>query len=112
MRASILLPLAFAGVVAAGAAQAADPKIVTFFKETCGTCHGEVGEGMPGLAPPLKGSKFVIEGSQGDLSNTITKGRAGDAKRYKDLPSPMPPNSMSDSRLKGVIDYLKADLQK
>ncbi len=36
----------------------------------------------------------------------------GDARKYKDLPSPMPPNSMSDGRLKGIIDYIKGDLQK
>jgi hypothetical protein len=67
---------------------------------------------MKGLAPPLKGNKYVIESAHGELANTITKGRAGDAKRYKDLPSPMPPNQMSDGRLKGVIEYLKGDLQK
>ena len=112
MRATILLSFVTAGVVTAGAAQAADPKIVTFFTETCGTCHGEKGEGTKGLAPPLKGNKYVTDSSAGELAATITKGRAGDAKKYKDLPSPMPPNSMSDARLKGVIDYLKGDLQK
>lgn len=110
MRASILIPLAVASLLATGMAQAADPKIVNFFKETCGTCHGEAGEGMKGLAPPLKGNKFVMEG--GDLATTITKGRMGDAKKYKDLPSPMPANSMSDSRLAALIGYLKGDLQK
>jgi mono/diheme cytochrome c family protein len=93
-------------------ALAADAKIVNFFKETCGVCHGEKGEGMKGLAPPLKGSEFVKTASAAELGNTITKGRAGDAKKFKDLASPMPPNSMSDSRLAGVIDYLKGDLQK
>ena len=112
MRAKILIPLAAASLLAAGTAAAADAKIVTFFQENCGTCHGEMGEGMKGLAPPLKGNKFVTEGSQGDLAGTITKGRMGDAKRYKDLPSPMPANSMSDSRLSALIGYLKGDLQK
>lgn len=112
MRATILLPLAAAFFATPGSAAAADAKIVTFFQETCGTCHGETGEGMKGLAPALKGNKFVTEGSQGDIANTITKGRQGDAKRYKDLPSPMPANSMSDTRLSALIAYLKGDLQK
>ena len=112
MRASILTALTAASLLSAGASTAADPKIVNFFNETCGTCHGEKGEGMKGLAPPLKGNKFVTEGSQGDIASTITKGRMGDAKKYKDLPSPMPANSMSDSRLSGLIGYLKGDLQK
>ena len=91
---------------------AADAKVVAYFKETCGVCHGEAGEGMKGLAPPLKGSEYVKTASAADLGNTITKGRAGDQKKFKDLPSPMPPAQMSDSRLKGIIDYLKNDLQK
>lgn len=107
MRISVALALAMAG-----AAQAQDAKIVAFYKETCGICHGEAGEGMKGLAPPLKGNAFVTKGSEGELGHTIVKGREGAAKRYKDLASPMPANSMSDSRLKALVAYLKGDLQK
>jgi mono/diheme cytochrome c family protein len=99
-------------VVAAGMAHAADPKLVTYYKETCGVCHGENGEGTTGLAPPLKGNKFVTASPDADIAAVITKGREGAAKHYKDLPSPMPPQSMSDSRLKALIAYLKTDLQK
>ena len=90
----------------------AQDRTVTFFKETCGICHGEAGEGMKGLAPPLKGNDWVKSASEGDLATVITKGRQGDAKRHKDIPGPMPANSMSDSRLKAVIGYIKGDLQK
>jgi mono/diheme cytochrome c family protein len=98
--------------LAAPAALAQDARIVKYFNETCGICHGEKGEGMKGLAPPLKGNKFVTEGSAADIGHVITKGRQGAEKKYKDLPSPMPANSMSDSRLQGLIAYLKGDLQK
>jgi mono/diheme cytochrome c family protein len=98
--------------LAAGPAFAADPKIVTYFQENCGTCHGEKGEGMKGLAPAFKGNDFIIKGSEADIAATITKGRAGDQKKYKDLPSPMPPASMSDARLSGIIAYLKNEIQK
>jgi mono/diheme cytochrome c family protein len=111
MRSTILMSCVIASAFAV-TAQAADPKIVTFFKETCGTCHGENGEGTPKLAPALKGNKFVTGGSAADIGAVITKGREGAAKLYKDLPSPMPPNSMSEARLQGVIAYLKTDLQK
>ena len=103
---------ALAGAMASGVAQAADEKIVNYFKETCGTCHGEGGEGMKGLAPALKGNDFVKNGSAADIGATITKGRTGDQKKYKDLPSPMPANSMSEGRLQGLVGYLKTDLQK
>jgi mono/diheme cytochrome c family protein len=112
MRLSILVSPVVSALALAGAAHAADPKIVSFFTETCGTCHGESGEGMKGLAPALKANKFVTEGSAADIGATIVKGREGAAKRYKDLPSPMPANSMSDTRLQGLIAYLKGDLQK
>lgn len=95
-----------------GMAQAADAKVVTYFKETCGACHGEKGEGTPGLAPALKGNKFITAGSETDIAHTITKGRAGADKKYKDLASPMPPASMSDGRLKALIAYMKDELQK
>lgn len=102
------------GILAAAAieARAADAKTVKFFKETCGICHGENGEGMPGLAPALKGNEWVKSASDADIATTITKGREGAAKRHKEIPGPMPANSMSDSRLKDVIAYLKGDLQK
>ena len=99
-------------MLAAGPALAADPKIVTYFQENCGTCHGEKGEGMKGLAPAFKGNDFIVKGSESEIAATITKGRAADQKRYKDLPSPMPPNSMSEARLAGIIAYLKNEIQK
>ena len=112
MRVSIAIAGAVAGIVLSGQALAADAKVVTYFKETCGVCHGENGEGMKGLAPAFKGNKFITEGSEAQIAETITKGRMGDAKRYKDLASPMPPASMSDGRLKAIIAYMKTDLQK
>ena len=112
MRIQIRVLAVAATLALPGLACAQDAKIVTFYKETCGICHGEAGEGMKGLAPALKGNAWVKGASDGDLANVITKGRMGDAKRHKDIPGPMPANSMSDSRLKGVIGYLKGDLQK
>jgi mono/diheme cytochrome c family protein len=100
---------AVCGLLGAAAVQAyaAEAKTVKFFKETCGICHGENAEGTPGLAPALKGNAWVKGASDGDLSATITKGREGAAKRHKDIPGPMPANSMSDGRLKDVIAYLR-----
>lgn len=111
MRAMIAVCVVASGM-ATGVAQAADEKIVNYYKETCGVCHGENGEGTKGLAPGFKGNKFITGGSAADIGATITKGRTGDQKKYKDLPSPMPAASMSDGRLSGLIAYLKGDLQK
>ena len=108
---SYVIALILSAAAPAAFAQA-DARIVKFYGETCGTCHGEKGEGMKGLAPPLKGNKFVTDGSAAEIGSVIVKGREGTAKKYKDLPSPMPANSMSDARLQGLIAFLKGDLQK
>lgn len=112
MRLTISLATALACAGLSFETVAADSKVVSYFKETCGACHGEAGEGTKGLAPPLKGNKFVTGGSEAEIGTTITKGRAGDAKRYKDLPSPMPAASMSETRLAAIIAYMKNELQK
>jgi mono/diheme cytochrome c family protein len=112
MRLEIRAVALMAAFVLPAAAQAQDAKLVAYFKETCGACHGENGEGIKGLAPALKGNDWVKSASEADVGSTITKGRAGDAKRHKDIPAPMPANSMSDGRLKALIAYLKGDLQK
>lgn len=113
MRRSLLATtaLAIAGLAPTWAA-AADAKIVAYYEETCGVCHGDKGQGIANLAPPLKGSKFVTGASAAEIGETITKGRAGDQKRYKEFASPMPAQTMSDTRLAGVIAYLKGEIQK
>jgi len=100
---------AVCGLLGAAAVQAyaAEAKTVKFFKETCGICHGENGEGTPGLAPAFKGNAWLKGASDAEIGTTITKGREGAAKRHKDIPGPMPANSMSDGRLKDVIAYLR-----
>ena len=107
MRKTIITAAGVLMAVAAADAHAAEANTIKFFKETCGVCHGENGEGTPGLAPALKGNAWVKGASDGDLTATITKGRDGAAKRHKDIPGPMPAASMSDNRLKNVIAYLK-----
>jgi mono/diheme cytochrome c family protein len=107
MRKTIIAAATAALLGAAGQTAAAEAKTVKFFKETCGICHGENGEGTPGLAPAFKGNAWLKGASDGDIATTITKGRDGAAKRHKDIPGAMPANSMSEGRLKDVIAYLR-----
>ena len=107
MRKTIIAAVGALLGAAAIQAHAAEAKTVKFFKETCGICHGENGEGTPGLAPAFKGNAWLKSASDGDIATTITKGREGAAKRHKDIPGPMPANSMSEGRLKDVIAYLR-----
>jgi len=100
----LLLPLA-------GLAQGETPTAL-FYKQTCAMCHGDKGQGMPGLAPALKGNKFITAGNVKEIEVTITKGRSGDQKKYKDFPSPMPPAAVEGEKLKALVQYLRSDLQK
>lgn len=93
------------------AASAADGKAI--FAGNCAACHGSAGQGTPGLAPALKGDTFV-KGKLEDVIKTVTDGRAGDQKKYKDLPMAMPAwgKSLSAADIKAVVEYIRGDLQK
>ena len=96
---------------AAPLAQAADGK--TVFATNCASCHGDKGQGTPGLAPALKGNAFVT-GKLDDVLATVKDGRAGDQKKYKQFPVPMPAwgKQLSDADIKAVVAYISGDLQK
>jgi cytochrome c oxidase cbb3-type subunit 3 len=105
-----LAVLTVAITVAGTDALAADGKAT--FAGTCAACHGDKGEGTPGLAPALKGDAFVIKGKLADIEDTIQNGRSGDKKRYKDIATAMPAWHLSPEDLKAVVAYIRGDLQK
>ena len=84
------------------------------FRKNCVSCHGKNGQGTPGLAPALKGDAFVTGGSVDDVIATVTNGRAGANKHFKDLPIDMPAwgKQLSADDIKAVVDYIRGDLQK
>lgn len=82
------------------------------FDEVCSACHGEKGAGIPGLAPPLKGSAFVGSTDAAALAAFIQKGRAGAEKKFPNFPSPMPPYGGGADKAAAVAEYVKGDLQK
>jgi cytochrome c oxidase subunit II len=95
----------------AGQVAAADGKSV--FGSNCSSCHGANGQGMAGLAPALKGDKFVT-GDIHAVIDTVKNGRSGDQKHFKDMPVAMPAwgKQLSDADIKAVVDYIRGDLQK
>ncbi len=46
------------------------------FSTTCITCHGPTGDGLPNLAPSLRGSSFVESADDGGIASVIRLGRA------------------------------------
>ena len=95
-------------VTAAMAREAAE-----IYKSICVPCHGTKGEGKKPMGPSLKDSKFVKKSPDADVKNVIKKGRAGAEKKYKDYPSPMPPQkALSDAEIDSLVKYLKTKIAK
>lgn len=96
------------GATAAMAKEAAE-----IYKTVCTPCHGAKGEGKKPMGPALKGSEFVTKGSDADVKATIQNGRAGADKKFKEFPSPMPPQkALSGEELDALVKFIKTDIQK
>ncbi len=92
-------------VAFSGTALAADGAEI--YTKLCAACHGLKGEGMAMMSPPIKGSEFILKGKEAEISDVILKGRAGDAKKYKDIPIPMLPQKLNDEEVAAVIAHMK-----
>ena len=104
--------IAAIAILAGQAAAASDGKAV--FRGDCASCHGNEGQGTPGLAPALKGDAFVTGSKAEDILTTVKGGRAGDQKKFKDMPIAMPAwgGKLSDADIQAVVDFIRKDLQK
>jgi hypothetical protein len=60
------------------------------------------------MGPAIKGNDFVLKGKDAELSDVILKGRAGEDKKYKDIPIPMLPQKLNDEEVAAVIAHMKA----
>jgi mono/diheme cytochrome c family protein len=83
-----------------------------FADKGCVSCHGDKGQGVPGLAPSLQKNAFVASASEQEVADTIRKGRLGKNRRHTNIPGGMPPNSVTDEEAQALVKYLKGDMQK
>jgi mono/diheme cytochrome c family protein len=83
---------------------------LAIFRRTCSTCHGNDGNGIENLAPPLKGSEYV-EGPTERLAMIILNGLEGpihvNGELYK-FNGSMPNfgNNFTDKEIGDIIKYL------
>lgn len=95
-------------VAVSGSAFAADGAAI--FKAKCAACHGQDANGTA-MAPSLKASPFVKSSKEADIEATITNGRKGDEKHYKQFPMAMPPKggdkNLSADDIKAIVAHLK-----
>jgi glucose/arabinose dehydrogenase/mono/diheme cytochrome c family protein len=67
---------------------------------TCAACHQPNGEGMPGLAPPLVGSRWVTGGT-GALTRIVLNGKTSGEMT-------MPPlRSLDDDTIAAILTYIR-----
>lgn len=95
-------------VAVSGTAFAADGAAT--FKAKCAACHGADGQGTA-MAPAFKGNAFIKDSKEDIIVATITNGRKGDEKKYKNFPMAMPPKggdkNLSDDDIKAIVAHLK-----
>ena len=83
------------------------------FRSICAACHGPSGDGIDGLAPPLRESEYV-SGSVHRLASIILHGMNGplhvDGKLYElngTMPGLINNNSISDQDITNIIHFLQ-----
>ena len=94
-------------------AHAAEDGAALYKSAGCASCHGENGEGIPGLAPPLKGNPAVKGGNPQELAASFVKGRNAGEKKYKEYQGIMPAHSfLRGEKADALVMYMKQQLQQ
>lgn len=108
MRKLIVAGILSLGVAFSGVALAADGAAI--YKAKCSPCHGADGQGTA-MAPAFKGNAWVKGAAEAEVSDTITKGREGAAKKYKNFAIGMPKQNLNADEVKAVVATIKGMAQ-
>jgi cytochrome c oxidase cbb3-type subunit 2 len=73
----------------------------------CSACHQVNGEGLPGVAPPLKGSGVVNKDDASKHIRAVLNGMSGGTAGGVVYPGAMPPFAgvLSDAEIADIIDF-------
>jgi cytochrome c oxidase cbb3-type subunit 2 len=73
----------------------------------CSACHQVNGEGLPGVAPPLKGSGVVNKDDASKHIHAVLDGMSGGTAGGVVYPGAMPPFAgvLSDAEIADIIDF-------
>jgi len=89
-----------------------DPAVLgaQVYRNTCQTCHGPKGKGVPGAFPPLAGSTRA-QGDTGTLTRIVLHGLRGpivaQGQRYDGVMTPHGP-ILSDDQIAAVLTYVRS----
>lgn len=89
------------------------PKGAVIFQTVCQTCHGQDGNGTPGVAPPLNGSNWV-QGDKKQMIPIVLYGLTGplkvSGKQYKlsaDMPGIGANKEFTDDEIAQVLSFVR-----
>ena len=102
-----------AAVPSDGGAGALSPG-AALFADNCAACHGDQGEGITGLTPPLLDSEKVRTMTEPELQALVRAGIAQDDpdNQTGNLMPAFGPDLVSDEELAVLLAWLKTDLQR
>lgn len=94
---------------AAEAGQANLRRGADLYAQHCAQCHGEQGEGAPGLYPALAGNRAVTLSSSANLVRVLMEGGFAPATRGNPRPFGMPPYErvLNDEDTAALISYMR-----
>lgn len=78
------------------------------YQDHCADCHGEQGQGAPGIYPPLAGNPTVTMTDTRNLVRAITRGGFAPATAGNPRPYGMPGFDLPDADLAALATWLRA----
>ncbi|MBU3737963.1 MAG: c-type cytochrome [Rhodoferax sp.] len=83
---------------------------VVLYDRHCAACHGEAGEGRPGVYPPLAGNRTVQQNPINNLIQIVLNGGYGPATTGNPRPHGMPPFvlQLDDADLAALLSHIRS----
>ena len=80
------------------------------YEQHCAACHGEQGEGSPGVAPALRGNRAVVMDAPDNLIRVVLGGGYGPATAANPRPHGMPPFAvaLSNDDVAAVVTFIRS----
>ncbi|WP_088281629.1 c-type cytochrome [Ideonella sp. A 288] len=95
-----------------GRSGARDPQVMArgqaLYADLCRGCHGDEGQGAPGVYPALAGSRMVTMADTTNLLRVITQGGFAPATAANPRPYGMPPFDLGHADLAALMTWLRA----
>ena len=78
------------------------------YRQHCASCHGDQGQGAPGIYPALAGNRLVVMPDPANLLQAITRGGFAPATAGNPRPYGMPPFDLDNPDLAALLTWLRA----